>query len=348
MSTATDDRAPVPPALRQNDHSSGHLREELAGRPQEPRPARRRRGPLGRIAVIGLTLVAVSGLLGQIGSLGAIVDALRRANWPWVIVALGVSALTFPAAAVGLRAGYGNHVTLRTGTALQLASKFANLMAPAGLGSTALTVGFQGRAGIDATSALTTDVAMGLVSGVVEVGLALVCAWIAGRHLDLGGLPPGTGRVALIAVLAIGVIAIIAAGIPRVRAAIAPHLRRMWDTLRGLARSPRRTLTIAASSLLTVTLYSLCLAACVHALGGDVSFATVVVVNWAATTIGNVAPVPGGLGVAEAGLVAGLTAAGVPTDVAVAAALTHRLATFWLPPIAGWFALRHLRRRELV
>ena len=99
---------------------------------------------------------------------------------------------------------------------------------------------------------------------------------------------------------------------------------------------------------MTVTLYSLCLAASVRAFGGDVPLATVIVVNWAATTLGNVAPVPGGLGVAEAGLVAGLTAAGMPTDVAVAAALTHRVATFWLPPIAGWFALRGLRRRHLV
>jgi len=310
-------------------------------------PPRRRR-PLGRIVVFGLTLAAISGLLGQIGSFGAIVDALRHASWPWVLLALTMSALTFPAAAFSLRAGYGDHVTLRTGTSLQLSSKFVNLVTPAGLGSTALTVGFQRRAGIDATSALTTDVAMGLVSGVVEVALALVCASVAGRRLDLGELPPGAGRIALIVVLVLGVVVAIVARIPRVRTAVVPHLRRMWATIRRLAGSPRTTLTIAASSLVTVTLYGLCLAASVRAFGGDVPLATVIVVNWAATTLGNVAPVPGGLGVAEAGLVAGLTAAGMPTDVAVAAALTHRVATFWLPPIAGWFALRGLRRRHLV
>ncbi|HEU4840384.1 MAG TPA: lysylphosphatidylglycerol synthase domain-containing protein, partial [Ilumatobacteraceae bacterium] len=167
----------------------------------EPRPAPRRRGHLGRAVVAGLGLVAIGGLLGQLGSFGSIVDALRRASWPWVIAALAMSALTFPAAAFGLRAGYGDHVSLRTGTALQLASKFVNLVTPAGLGSTALTIGFQGRAGIDATTALTTDVAMGLVSGVVEVALALVCAGVAGRRLDVGGLPPGTGRIVLVAVL---------------------------------------------------------------------------------------------------------------------------------------------------
>ena len=67
-------------------------------------------------------------------------------------------------------------------------------------------------------------------------------------------------------------------------------------------------------------------------------------VNWAATNAGSISPTPGGLGVAEAGL----TAAGVRTDLAVAAALTHRLVTFWLPPIPGWFAIRSLERDQLL
>ena len=65
-------------------------------------------------------------------------------------------------------------------------------------------------------------------------------------------------------------------------------------TIGRLARSPRATLTIAASSLVAVGLYALCLAACVRAFGGAVPLASIVVVNWAATTLGNVAPVPGG------------------------------------------------------
>jgi undecaprenyl-diphosphatase len=314
----------------------------------EPPAERSPRRLLGRLVVIAFTFMAISGLLGQIGSFGNVIDALRRADWRWVLVALAMSALTFPAAAFGLRAGYGDHVTLGRGTALQLSSKFANLLTPAGLGSTALTVNFQRRAGIDAASALTTDVAMGLVSGVVEVALALLCAWSAGRRLDIGELPDGAGRIALIVVLALGVVVAIGWRIPRVRRAVMPHLRNVWATIRRLARSPRTTLVIAASSLASVTLYGLCLYASVRAFGGDVSLATVIVVNWGATTLGNAAPVPGGLGVAEAGLVAGLTAAGMPTDAAVAAALTHRVATFWLPPIGGWVALRWLRRRDFV
>ncbi len=56
----------------------------------------------------------------------------------------------------------------------------------------------------------------------------------------------------------------------------------------------------------------------------------------------------GGLGVIEAGLIAGFTAAGVPETAAVGATFTARMFTAYLPPIWGWFALDWLRRKEYV
>ena len=60
------------------------------------------------------------------------------------------------------------------------------------------------------------------------------------------------------------------------------------------------------------------------------------------------APVPGGMGVIEAGLIGGMTAAGVPQEIAVATTFTARMCTAYLPPIWGWFALQWLRRNEYV
>jgi len=57
-------------------------------------------------------------------------------------------------------------------------------------------------------------------------------------------------------------------------------------------------------------------------------------------------PVPGGIGVVEGGLLVGLTSAGMPESSAFAAVLLYRVATFYLPPIWGWFALTWLRRRR--
>jgi uncharacterized membrane protein YbhN (UPF0104 family) len=52
--------------------------------------------------------------------------------------------------------------------------------------------------------------------------------------------------------------------------------------------------------------------------------------------------------VIEAGLIAGLTSAGIPQDQAVAAVLIQRFFTSYLPPIWGWATLTWMRRREYV
>jgi len=59
-------------------------------------------------------------------------------------------------------------------------------------------------------------------------------------------------------------------------------------------------------------------------------------------------PVPGGMGVAEAGYTVGLQAIGIPSAVAMSTAIAFRLVTFYLPPIWGAFAMRWLRRNAYV
>ncbi|WP_246141353.1 flippase-like domain-containing protein [Micromonospora olivasterospora] len=64
--------------------------------------------------------------------------------------------------------------------------------------------------------------------------------------------------------------------------------------------------------------------------------------------VATAAPTPGGLGATEAALASGLLLYGVAADTAVAAVLVYRLATFWLPALPGYVALRALLRRRLL
>jgi len=93
-------------------------------------------------------------------------------------------------------------------------------------------------------------------------------------------------------------------------------------------------------------LYAIVLGMNLRAYGASLPLPALLLVNTGATFIASVVPVPGGMGVAEAGLVAGLTAFGIPSDTAVAAALTHRLITFYIPPTWGWVAFRWLTRHD--
>jgi len=55
-------------------------------------------------------------------------------------------------------------------------------------------------------------------------------------------------------------------------------------------------------------------------------------------------PIPGGIGVVEGGLILGLTQVGVPEEAAFGAVMLYRMATFYLPPIWGYFAFRWLEK----
>ena len=78
------------------------------------------------------------------------------------------------------------------------------------------------------------------------------------------------------------------------------------------------------------------------------SFAEVGAVYLGASLLAAAAPTPGGLGAMEAALVAGFTGSGMESGVAVAAVLSYRLVTYWLPILPGWASLRYIERRNYV
>jgi uncharacterized protein (TIRG00374 family) len=132
------------------------------------------------------------------------------------------------------------------------------------------------------------------------------------------------------------------------RGIVEPQWQAARDNLRGILSSPRNAVMLFGGNLGSQLLFALVLDASLHAYGGSLPLLQLVVINSLASFVGGMAPVPGGMGVIEAGLIGGLTAAGIPEAEAVAATFTHRLFTAYLPPIWGWFALQWLRRKDYV
>ena len=76
-------------------------------------------------------------------------------------------------------------------------------------------------------------------------------------------------------------------------------------------------------------------------------FSTVfVALGASASLFGGLIPVPGGIGVFEAGLTAGLTAFGVDPAVATAAVLTDRMVTAYIPPVFGYFSINWMTKHD--
>ena len=80
-----------------------------------------------------------------------------------------------------------------------------------------------------------------------------------------------------------------------------------------------------------------------HAFGSPPPF-TVIWMAYFVGTLGNLLPLPGGLGGVEGGMIGAFAAFGVELDLAVLAVLSYRAISFWLPTLPGAVAYFQLRR----
>jgi undecaprenyl-diphosphatase len=232
-----------------------------------------------------------------------------------------------------------------------MASSFVNRVTPAKVGGLALNVRYLQKAGVPPAGAVT-GIGLNLLSGgVIHTTLTVVFVAAAGRDGSSGfKLPSGsTALVVIVVVLAVaGLVAATRRGRRLVRTHVVRFIRQSWTSLATLVHSPRKLVALFGGSAGVTFAYAGALAAAVAAFDGGVSFVDVTAVYLGSSIIASAAPTPGGLGAMEAALVAGLTGVGVEGGIAVAAVLSYRLATYWLPILPGWVAFQMLERRNIL
>jgi uncharacterized protein (TIRG00374 family) len=84
--------------------------------------------------------------------------------------------------------------------------------------------------------------------------------------------------------------------------------------------------------------------ACFHAFGQDPPYLAVIVMAYFVGMLGNLLPLPGGIGGVDGGMIGAFIAFGVPGDYALVAVLSYRAFAFWLPTVPGAVAYLALRR----
>ena len=131
--------------------------------------------------------------------------------------------------------------------------------------------------------------------------------------------------------------------IPKIRGKVVPAVKRAASDIWAVVRNPKKALQLIGGDLAGNLIYPALLGLCLLAFHQHLDFAQLVVVQVGAGMLGNVAPVPGGIGVQEAALTAGLTSFGIPAAPALATVIVFRGITFAIPPIFGFFTLRWLR-----
>jgi uncharacterized membrane protein YbhN (UPF0104 family) len=226
---------------------------------------------------------------------------------------------------------------------VESAKRFVGLAVPTVAGRVAVNIRYLQRLGVPVTVAVTQSPLISLAGFIVEVALLLLSSWAIGQNIDTDDLDAGNVVTLLVlggAVVIVGVIVVLA--VPRWRDAVLPRVREAYDSVKDVATSPRRLVRVFGGQLMERLTGALALAATLAAFGLSAPFAAVVFVSVGVGLLAGLAPVPGGIGVAEALLTALLTAIGIPAESAFSVAITFRLVTSYLPPVLGWFSLRWL------
>ncbi|MFU8851201.1 lysylphosphatidylglycerol synthase domain-containing protein [Micromonospora sp. SL1-18] len=320
-------------------------------------PGRRvRTARVVRFTGSGLFLLVMLGLLGyflvtEFGKFAMAIQALERAN-PWAVIgALLGAAATYPLSALALRLAAASRIPFATTVSVQVAAGFVNRVAPGAVGGFALSLRYLRRQGLPLPVAATT-VAVDRAAGFLAVALMLpaLLPFARGSAEHLRAAVAGRGWIVLLVGLGLLALAVVVLATPRWRARARHAGGQAFDAVRLLVRSGRMLRLLAVGLALTLA-YATAFWLSLFAVGlppEPALVAPVVLVSVLGEGVATAAPTPGGLGATEAALVSGLLLYGVPAGTAVAGVLIYRLATFWLPVLPGYVALRLLVRRHVV
>ncbi len=313
-----------------------------------------------RVSWVSLAMV-IGTLIGGWALIGVLINVTKSwntivgADWAWVALVFVLAQAAYPAIAITTVGSVTDPLPYGRTVALEVADTFVAL-AGGSMAVLATRIRFFQQEGYTPTVAVSSGVLASTASWIVKGAVFLVALPLAIGNLDLGEpASDSSGNSHLVWLIVIAVaLAGVALGlifaIPRWRRMAAQKIRpkasEVWSHLKLLAGHPRNLVEIFGGSLAAQLFVAMALGASLHAFGDRLSLATLIVVLTLGSMLGGVSPVPGGMGVVEAGMIIGLTAAGINESDAVAAVFVQRLFTAYLPPIWGWFVMVWLRRKE--
>jgi uncharacterized membrane protein YbhN (UPF0104 family) len=318
-----------------------------------PKVAQLRRVTAGALVQVGLITFAAYAVISLLGGVDVdeLIDTLAGASLPWVVTALVVGQTPFITETLSTQGASVRRLALGPLVALQVAIAFVKLAIPSSAARMGMVLRYFQKQGVPAPTALAISAIETFTGFLVQIALLGLVLGIGSVELtlpDSAGMSTDELSALLAALLAVALIcAVVVAVVPKLRHRLTDRFRPWLGDSRAALdtlRSPLRLLQLIGGNLATQLLYALALAACVVAFGVEIDLGAALAVYLIAALFGGFMPVPGGIGVMEAALTVGLVAVGIGESAALAAAITFRIVTFYLPPLWGWVAFRRLER----
>lgn len=324
------------------------LRETLADRINCPIPAFR--SPIRPVTIVGLLLIgaAIYLLLPELSSMNKVLGALRHANWGWLAAAVVSGLVAIVMSAVSMQGSSHARLPFWRTTAVQVAAAFTGRTTPGGAGFFGINVVYLERLGLRRSSAVGITMLNQAGTGAVAVLLALVGVLVAGRSSLPAGMSIPTGWPVVLGAVGVVVALVVLAASPFGRRHVVRPSMAVATELLATLRHPVRAAQLFGGAVGYLIVSGLGLAASIAAFTTEFSLVAVLTVFVVGNTLGHLVPSPGGLGAVEAVLLAGLGAVGISPTVTVAAVLTSRLLTYWLPVLPGIAMFRYLQHHAVI
>lgn len=295
---------------------------------------------------LAIMLLVLYLVVPKLGSFKLTLSQFHNLDIPWLVVALGSFLVTF------LLAG-GIYCTLsykRLGYArtviVQMAGLFVNRLLPAGSGALGVNYLYLRNNKLTKPRAIATVVANNLLGFIGHLLLLLVLVLGFPSVLVNIRIPTFDPKLLIIAVVVVAVIVCLFVLLPKVRRKFISAVASAWTALLSFRTRPARLMVALTFSVLLSICYALCLLACAKAIGVDLSPGQALLVLTVSVVATEVVPLPGGVGSAEAGIVAGIVTLGFSAEGALAIALLYRFFTFWLALIIGLMAFIFVERKK--
>jgi uncharacterized protein (TIRG00374 family) len=317
-------------------------------------------------AFVVLSIVAMYFLVPQLAGLEDTWHRIEQGNPVWLLLALACTVGMFAGYVALFQGIFGNACPRRLGVResyeITMAALAATrLFSAGGAGGLILIAWALRRAGMRKQEVADKTISFIVLTYLIYTGCLIVFGF--GLHF---GLLPGPDPFAITFVPAVLALLLTIGGLSIAfvptdltnrlegfarrggrlaalaqRAALVPATisAGMRDALRHLAsRDPA-----LAGAVLFWAFQVAALWACFHAFG-DAPHLAVLVVGFFVGMLGNLLPLPGGIGGVDGGMIGAFAAFGVDAGLAVVAVLTYRGFTFWLPTLPGVVAYLQLRR----
>ena len=327
-----------------------------------------RRVSVGSVLKLVFAFVIVSSLLGLLAGVdfAEVIEELSTADFTLLLVALLVAPLAQVLFSFSTLGSSIQRLPFVPVLMLQYAIQFIALVLPATAARIALQIRFFERLGVSYGAATSMGAIDSFGGFVVQVLLLVLigASSLPGVTTDVstgsdtGGDESGDISLVAMAVLIGLVWTVVTLAVPRRRARIRRALPRFIAAMRDQAsqarssldvlRRPSKVAGILGGNLGGQVIQAIVLGICLAAFGESASLSQLILVNTFVSLFAGMLPVPGGVGVAEAGYTFGLQAIGVPSAIAVSTAIAFRLVTFYLPPLWCSLAMRWLRRNAYV